>query len=263
MKVKTFGIFCRRIFKDKSKLFFVCLVMLFPIFDAAIVWLNMNQLELEGSMKFAADYFTFLAANTRGHIFQMILLWFMPIYMLVIFGESGLEDNKLHYRNIIISKIGKNRYIAEKIITAFVFSVLIVAGALILNYFLIKVICFGGRQTPFLEDDMKDVVLFQWSIHHPMITNMIYIAITSCFTGLISAIGTVFSIILKDRRVVYTVTFLLWYIPSMLHSSLMLVFQPFTEYDFSTIMPIMLIVAAVYLIIILGACCWGEKHDLL
>lgn len=52
-------------------------------------------------------YVTFLSCYSQGHIFQMIYLWFLPLYLLVIVGEESIVDYITGYKNILICKMGK------------------------------------------------------------------------------------------------------------------------------------------------------------
>ena len=58
-------------------------------------------------------YVTFLSCYSQGHIFQMIYLWFLPLYLLVIVGEESIVDYITGYKNILICKYGQPQLLPD------------------------------------------------------------------------------------------------------------------------------------------------------
>ena len=56
-----------------------------------------------------------------GHMFQSLLLWFMPIYCLVLTADDCIEDYNIGLKNVIISKIGKKKYVQTHLIKSYIY----------------------------------------------------------------------------------------------------------------------------------------------
>ncbi|HAA8153708.1 TPA_asm: hypothetical protein GHO66_14655, partial [Listeria monocytogenes] len=46
----------------------------------------------------------FLAGSSRGHITQILLLWFLPVLSLLLGADSSIQEYQTGVRNIIINK---------------------------------------------------------------------------------------------------------------------------------------------------------------
>ena len=73
-------------------------------------------------------------------------------------------------------------------------------------------------------------------------------------------LGTVLSIVLHDRRLVYAITFAVWFIPILFKDSFMLVFQPFSEYGLRTIVPLAVWSAGLFIFLTVVLVIWEEKY---
>ena len=152
-------------------------------------------------------YVTFLSCYSQGHIFQMIYLWFLPLYLLVIVGEESIVDYITGYKNILICKMGKNKYILQKMKSAFIVSFTIVFVGLGLNLILSQVVFNGGTNTPFDAEPLKydsfvmvETFLFEISYTHPLTTNIVYILITAIFAGVLGMMGAALAISIHERK---------------------------------------------------------------
>lgn len=253
----------RRILCDKKKICMSIAMMLLPSMEIFQI--------LYEHWRYGAElpypmYAAFLSLYSRGHMLQLVYLWFLPMYLLVVVGEEAIEDFQTGYKNILICKKGKKSYIRSKLKGSFLSSFNIVAIGLLLNLILIQCVCFagtnlryGGQYKIFDPTLMPETLLFELSYTHPLLTNVIYILITALFAGLIGMIGTMLSIILHDRKLVYSITFALWFIPILFKNSFMLVFQPFSEYGFNVIIPLILWTAGLYFILMIIMMMWEEN----
>ena len=79
--------------------------------------------------------------------------------------------------------------------------------------------------------------------------------------ALIAAVGTSIALIAPNRKMVYSMTLIVWLIPMVLKRSLVFVFQPFSEYDFSDLIPIFLSVSVAYVLIIVCTVFWRLRDD--
>lgn len=212
-------------------------------------------------------YATFLAAYSRGHIVQSLYLWFLPMYLLILVGEECIEDFKTGNKNILICKSGKGKYIKTKLKSSFLISTTLVGMGLLTNFILVQFVYAGGSHLRYggyyMVYDVKlmpETLLFEWSYTNPVVSNLVYIAITMLFAGLIGMLGTMLSIVFHDRKIVYAITFALWFVPILFKNSFMLVFQPFSEYGFDTVVPLAVWIAGFYILITAVLVVWEEKY---
>jgi hypothetical protein len=243
-----------RILKDKLKLLIIALIaldVLGNILAIALPYLMWSDWGFENAPK--AIFTPFLAAypGVTMLLNQIILFWFIPIYMLLITADDSFEDRKTHLITVLISKIGYAGYYVRKVCGAFLMGFGLLFIVLLINLFLCLIIFRSGTDQ-FMMDDSPENVLYTWSFHHPILANFIFIFTTSFLVGTISAAGTALAIIIHDRRIVYPLTFAIWFIPSCLDKSLMLAVQVFSEYDFNTILPVYCGCVALYLGIAIG-----------
>lgn len=202
--------------------------------------LEIVQIALQGS-KPMPNYASYLAAISRGHGFQAVLLWFLPLYFLLIISDDSIEDHKTGYINILKSKIGEKRYYKEKLISSFIVSFTIMLASLLINLLLVHIIFKGGKYYPQEGIEFENNLLFTISMKYPLIANLGFALITSILAGLSGMSGSAFSLFFKDKRYAYTTTFFIWFMLVLRKKSLMLVVQPFAEYGFEVLMPILML----------------------
>lgn len=130
-------------------------MLVIPILDIVQIYYQ-DIIKFNGEMgKPYPLYVTFLSCYSQGHIFQMIYLCFLPLYLLVIVGEECIVDYITGYKNILICKMGKNKYILQKMKSAFIVSFTIVFVGLGLNLILSQIVFNGGTNTPFDAEPLK------------------------------------------------------------------------------------------------------------
>lgn len=138
-----------RIISDKKSIGMIIFMLVIPILDIVQIYYQ-DIIKFNGEMgKPYPLYVTFLSCYSQGHIFQMIYLCFLPLYLLVIVGEECIVDYITGYKNILICKMGKNKYILQKMKSAFIVSFTIVFVGLGLNLILSQIVFNGGTNTPF------------------------------------------------------------------------------------------------------------------
>lgn len=254
----------RRVLSEKKKICILICMIIAPSLEIFQV-LHLHW-KYEAELPYPM-YATFLSLYSRGHILQSLYLWFLPMYLLVVVGEEGIEDFKTGNKNILMSKIGKWNYIKIKMKSSFIISSGMVGAGLILNLILVQCAYLGGTNSRLSGEymiydpqTMPKTFLFEWSYTHPLLTNVIYIILTMVFAGLIGILGTMLSIVLHDRKLVYAITFALWFIPILFKNSFMLVFQPFSEYGLKTIVPLIAGVSGVYVFLTVVLAVWEDKY---
>lgn len=232
-----------RIFKSNLSKSIFLFILLIPT-------LEIIQIFLQTSSVPRPNFAFFLAGISRGHIFQIILLWFLPLYFLLIISEDSIEDYKTGYSNILISKIGKKAYYKEKIMSSFLISFITMFIALIINLLLVNLIFYRGTYYPQEGVILENNLLFTFSMKYPLITNFIFIIIASILAGFSGVIGASFSLFFKDKKYAYATTFFVWFVLVIKKNSLMYLFQPFAEYDVDVLLPIL--IASILLFILIS-----------
>lgn len=251
----------QRILHDRVKFFFIILLLLLPSME--ILQYLWDVFKSGTEVLPMPMYATFLAAQTRGHVLQSLLLWFLPLYLLIISGEDSLEDYRLGYKNILLGKMGKAKYIFTRFRFSFICGSFIIFFGLLLNFMLVQIIFHHGTGTPPYElydvNNMPDSNLYLQSIQHPLVANISFILTTSLLAGLINVVGTSLAIVLHDKKIVYALTFTVWFGLILPKNSLMYVTQPFAEYDYSVLAPVFLWTTCFYLMIIVASYFWEVK----
>lgn len=255
-----------RIISDKKSIGMIIFMLVIPILDIVQIYYQ-DIIICNGEMgKPYPLYVTFLSCYSQGHIFQMIYLWFLPLYLLVIVGEESIVDYITGYKNILICKMGKNKYILQKMKSAFIASFTIVFVGLGLNLILSQIVFNGGTKTRFDSEPLKynsfvmiKTFLFEISYTHPLTTNIVYILITAIFAGVLGMMGAALAISIHERKMVYALTFAIWFIPILFKNSSMHIFQPFMEYDFNVIVPMAIWCIVLYILVIITAIIWEKK----
>lgn len=243
-----------RISKDiKGKFFFIFIIVL-PLIDLAQLYLSNLKFKISYNPIFAA----FLTGSSEGHISQILLFWFLPIYLLLLCSEMYIQDVNNGYNSIIISKVGKRRYIRSQLLTSFFTPALTMFFSLIINWAASYLIFHGGTfSTNFFETDWSTNSLAVFSQEHPFLIYFLFLLNVCFITGLAGVMGMCISFISPKRAFVYPVTFFFWFIQVVLHSTIINLFQPFTELELSNILPVF--VRTILIFLILTSCMYVIK----
>lgn len=239
-----------RIWKDKFR---CCLMIVLLFLPSLEVFVYVNEI-IHGGAVLIPDYAFFLTCNalSMDYFLQSLFLWFMPLYCLILATDNCIEDYNLNYKNILISKVGRKQYVISNLKKSFSVIFTLVGCALLMNLVLVHIAFHGGIYDPY-GDELITSLFYQWEIDYPFLTNLLFTFITAFICGLLSMVGTMLGIILHDKKLVYGVTMLLWFVPFLQKKSLMLLFQPHSEYVLDTLIPIFVEVFVTYtLVIVLG-----------
>ena len=106
---------------------------------------------------------------------------------------------------------------------------------------------------------MAETFLFEISYTHPLTTNIVYILITAIFAGVLGMMGAALAISIHERKMVYALTFAIWFIPILFKNSSMHIFQPFMEYGFNVVVPVAIWCIVLYILVIITAIIWEKK----
>jgi Protein of unknown function (DUF2705) len=235
-----------RIMNNKlSRLIFI-IILLLPCVDFVqlLVMKYQSHLELHPAFSF------FLAGSTRGHASQILLLWFLPIYFLLLTSEDAIQDSETGYRNILISKMGRKKYCLEKLATSFSVSFITMFISLFLNFILVYIFFRNDTYMRGLNKiELPNNELFTLSIAHPYLAVIGFSLVACVMAGLAGVIGSAFSLFFLDRKYTYIAAFFIWFVLILKKNSTMFLFQPFAEYGFDTLIPVLLLAMALFILI--------------
>ncbi|MGP7817837.1 DUF2705 family protein [Niallia sp. 01092] len=222
-----------RIYKNRKSMIFFWIIIFVPLIEVCFLYIN--------KIKWGTDYhpaIAFFLSGSGGHITQILLFWFLPIYFLIICSDDYIQDVKYGYNAIIISKVGKKIYIRNKFIMSFLVPFITMLTALVLNLILSYILFAGGTFSfGLFEMSFGDDLLHEFSLNNPFLTALSFLLNVSIFSGLAGALGASVSMIFKNSKYSYPAAFFIWFTLIILNNSLMNLFQPFTEYGFDDIIP--------------------------
>lgn len=259
----SFVVCAQRILHDKIKLLFIIFLLVIPLLDMIQILYDLHQAP-ETSMP-DPRYVAFSALYTVGtnHMLYKVMFWFLPIYLLIITGEDTLEDYDIGYNNILQSRMSRKQYIWGKARNSFCVSFLVIFLSLLLNYGLLQLIFHGGEYN-WIEPKLypaEENRMYTIGYHHPIIVNLINIMMTAILSGLISLIGTGLSLNFHDRKIVYGITFALWFIFVLNDDGLMSILHPFTNMTLDRFIIGFLLIAVGYLTIAMTALIAEVRSD--
>ncbi|AIM15978.1 hypothetical protein HW35_06285 [Bacillus sp. X1(2014)] len=248
----------QRIVRNKINLTAFIIILLLPMLE--IVQLLIYQQNSEET--FHPAFAFFLSSSSIGHAPQILLLWFLPIYFLLLGADDAIQDYKTGYRNILISKIGKKRYFLEKLITSFSISSIAMFITLFVNFILVSIIFANGTFSKgLMEMELEGNKLFNFSIEHPFIAITVFSVVSCILAGLAGTLGVSASLFFLDRKYAYASSFFIWFLLVLNKQSLIYVFQPFTEYGFDVIIPIFLLAIGILITIPLIVFIYGVRFN--
>ncbi|KGX87698.1 hypothetical protein [Pontibacillus litoralis] len=233
-----------RLTKNKVSLCVFIVIILIPVWDAMQVYIEFLQV---GGEKLHPAHAFFLSGASMGHVPQYVLLWFLPLFLLVLGTEDSIQDFRTGYYNILVSKIGIKRYIKEKMFFSFMLGFVAMGITLSINLCLTFLLFFGGDYTKWLTEDIFESSFTSFTIQNPYIGVLIYSLIAMILAGLAGLLGATCSLFFKDRKYTYAATFFLWYIFVTIDQSSMHLIQPFTEYSLTDTLPIFWVILVAYL----------------
>lgn len=245
----NFNYFCSRICADKMKKAIITVMLLWPVTDIMYYFYDTVKY---GHAVFVPNYAFFLTCNSTrvGHVFQSVFLWFMPLYCLLLCTEDCIEDYATGYKNILVSRIGRKAYVSQHLKKSFTVVFFVVVASLFLNLVMVHIVFYGGQFSPY-DDEMVLSRFYQWETDLPLAANILFLLVTAFACGLISVAGTMMGIAFHSRKLVYGITMLLWFIPFFQKNSIVLLFQPHSEYGPDTLVPLGIEVVVLFSVVIL------------
>lgn len=255
-----------RILKSKRSIYFIVLMIIIPIIDIVINYFNTFgeyfrnfKAYPEGFPKIFVlnpNFASFLSGSSRGHIAQMLLVWILPLYLLVIYCDSYIQDKKIGYNNIVFMKSSRKNIISSKFIVSFIVPFVVSFISLTINFILAHILFYGGTNFMGLDaiaasGDLDAFASFCFT--HPVLVNYIYILIYSIVAGGCGLFCTGLSFLFPYYKIVYPLAFVFWCVQLISPFSLTYVMQPFIEYGLDYIIPAFIIYFASIIVITIVA----------
>nr|WP_309100369.1 DUF2705 family protein [Fredinandcohnia onubensis] len=247
-----------RIVKNKISIFSFFIILFLPMIEI----FQLLQYQQTSEQVFHPAFAFFLSGSSIGHASQILLLWFFPIYFLLLGADDAIQDYKTGYRNILISKVGRKKYILEKLSTSFILSSAVMAITLFVNFILVRIIFYNGTFTKGLTDmEISDNPLFSFSISHPYLAIGVFSIVSIILAGFVGMLGASTSLFFGDKKYAYPSAFFIWFLLVLNKQSITYLFQPFAEFGLNILMPIFLLAIAIFTFIPLLVFIYGVKFN--
>ncbi|MCM3225965.1 DUF2705 family protein [Terribacillus saccharophilus] len=225
-----------RILHNRKSLFIFILIILIPFIDVA----QLLQMKIQYDVEYHPAFAFFLGGMTQGHAMQIMLIWFLPLFLLLLVSDDGIQDIETGYRQILISKVGRKNYLKEKMLTSFIIGFLSLFVSLLINFITVNILFYGGTYNNGLSDiQIPDNTLYQFSMAYPYLADILFTVIACFMAGVAGMLSATVSFFFRSRKFAYASAFFIWFLLVLRQDSLVFVFQPFTEYGFETIVPVL------------------------
>ncbi|MFC1286486.1 hypothetical protein [Bacillus paralicheniformis] len=243
-----------RIAKNKLSLLIFLIMIFIPCID--IVLLLLTNTNYDPTFAF------FLSGASRGHAAQMILLWFLPLYLLLLCADDPIQDYKTGFYQVLVSKVGRKKYCTEKIMTSFLISFSTMCVSLFINFIMVHILFFNGTFKNDLEQiKFPDNLLYTFSMSHPYYAILLFSIVCCMLAGLIGALGAGVSLLFRDKKYAYPACFFIWFLLVLKKKSLVYLFQPFTEYGLDVLLPILITSVSIFFILIFIIIIYQVKYN--
>jgi hypothetical protein len=224
--------FFKRLLSDRRSIFMFLLFLALMLSDVFMLYKSFGG--------YAPNYSTFLAGNSEGHYAQMLLLWLLPVYL--VFGTSYWLLSDFNSGNLLSIVIRTDRKYYWKVYNQvnffYGFSLLFLSA--VVNYGAVAIIFRKETAVPFMVEHSISIgdiqTLFHnsilWELSYPGLSNLIHIIMGAIITGCMSVIISTINIFTQSIYYTVFIVISLWYLLISITPSIMVSFQPFTEYSF-------------------------------
>lgn len=245
-----------RIFNNKLKLGVILFIFVAPILDILMAFVDV----FKGASVPVPGLVTFLGSFMTAGL-QGVLTGYLPLFLAIIVADDCIEDYRIGYKNILVTKRGKNKYFALNILKSFTVSFFVLIIPLLLNLLMVHIVFAGGTYLFMDPESIKAIPSMAEYYSHPMFYNLLCILLLSLAGGVVGSGATALAMAFPNRFILYPLIFILWYIPSIAKQSIMMAFQPFTEYPLSYALPSVIFVLATNVVAVLFSFFKVTKYD--
>lgn len=241
-----------KFFRSKKSKIVAFLFIGIMILDNVIIFKDYIRLGLEKSEYLKYTHATFLAGASHGHLAQIIIFWFLPIFLLLLYSDKIINEIKSNEYIIEMVKKGKWKYVINKVSTGFVIGSAVMLVGLLLNLIL-SYILFKEGQHGFISQYAHHP-LRAWQNDNALLANIIYIISTSFFSGIMMSITVLLALVIKEKKITYIISFIVWFYLTLRRKfSIIHLFQLYTEYGLDN-QSVVFVESSLYFIIIAVIC---------
>jgi hypothetical protein len=232
-----------RIFKSRRSIIFIAIVILLPFLDLIMIFNQVYGDYIMNSSKYAHAPFksqilhpafaSFLSGNSRGHIAQMLLIWILPLYIMIIYSDSSIQEKMHGYSVILYGKVNRMKFIRNRLIVSFTIPMIICFISMAFNFIVANIIFSSGKDLMGAEYTLDSGILSNFSsfcLYHPSLTYCFYIIGFSIIAGGCGILCTSISMFFNNYKIAYPLVFFIWFAQVISPFSLTYAIQPFIEY---------------------------------
>lgn len=257
-----------KVMKSKKCMFFMALMILIPFVDLIS---NMLHVFLDywlyseayvGGMKSGMILHpamaSFLAGSGDSHLGQMLLIWVLPIYLMLIYSDSYIREVSYGYNNIIFTKGKKKKIIKDRFMVSFLIPFTVCFCSLLLNFLLAQIIFFGGKDFLGMRVDESFMGL---CMSYPNISYIIYMMVFCFLSGGCGVLCTGISYLIPNNKIAYPLVFVMWFVQIISPYSITYAMQPFIEYGPNYFVPALIINCILVVGVYVVSFVYMEKKD--
>jgi hypothetical protein len=252
-----------RYIRSKKSLLIAGLMVLFPIIDLFL-------LNSQWQDKFTINQSLFLVGHTEGHMMQILFLWFLPIYLLIMVSEYYIQDVSSGSNTVQIVKVGKKKYFTNQLLFSFLVAFTVMLLALLVNLALVSLINYSGAYDPNTSSlglyrkyipQHPELAYGYFMLTHQTLANLISILLVSFLSG-VTAVGLTALCFLFPKRVyAYFLGFALWFLIITGKHALLAAFNPFTDRPWTQLLTNVLLFLSSVAVLTLISLIYKVKSD--
>ncbi len=178
---------------------------------------------------------TFLAGNTSGQVLQILIIWLLPMYLLLINTQRLIDQSQNESTYVILSRSSRiKHYLITSELTQFAIFVGLFLILFSFDFLLAELLFHNGHFFMDLEDSIKYSHLLGLEMGHPNLTYITYSVVVSIAFALFAVVVQVLTLVLKRAILVYPISLGIWFFMVAMPASSTYFIQPFIEYDWKT-----------------------------
>lgn len=205
-------------------------------------------------------FHAFLSGVSDSQISQMLLIWLLPIYHLLVYSDEYLIDRNNNCFNLIRTRCNIKRILIMRFAISFFEGFFLVFISIMINFLLCFFLFYGGENFMGLESYSQNSGI-NMGINHPYYTYIAKVLMASLISGVLSMFCQSMTYIVKNIKYVYFSCSFFWIIQIISPYSITYCIQPYIEYGLNYRIPAFLLFAMASLIVIFIAYRYKVKND--
>lgn len=198
------------------------------------------------SERFSPVWASFLTSSAPGHIGYTLLIWFLPIYFLIINSDSYITEKNLGLASAIHTRMGNKQFLMQRFGFAFIIALIIFGGILVIDFVLANLVFNKGTDFSGMQNYMSDMPSISQFVYHNPTVGYIFYMITSCLAvAFYNIVIVALSLNIRKKALLYVISILLWFVMFTTPYNMSNLMQPLTEYGLEKMIPF----ACIYVIL--------------